>query len=159
MNKNNIITAALIGFIASIAFILIQPIFGLSTLTSRHAFAYVKLGEYSEITALVIAWFVHISVSIAYAELSAFIFNINSSLKVNIIQVLFFGWLTTLIATPANEFVVKLVTTQQFPDLSSLAGLNMEVGPKLWLHIVFFVFVMIGLLLTKNKTLLKMFNS
>lgn len=158
MNKNSIITAALIGLIASIIFILVQPIFGLSTLTSRHAFAYVTLGEYSELTALMIAWFVHISVSIAYAELSSIIFNINSSLKINVIQVLFFGWLTTLIATPANEFVVKLVTTQKFPDLSSLAGVNMEIGPKFWLHIVFFVFVMSGLLLTKNKAALKMLN-
>lgn len=158
MNKSSIITAAIIGLIASIIFILVQPIFGLSTLTSRHAFAYVTLGEYSELAALMIAWFVHISVSIAYSELSSIIFNLNSSLKINVIQVLFFGWLTTLIATPANEFVVKLVTTQKLPDLSSLAGVNMEIGPKFWLHIVFFVFVMIGLLLTKNKTILKILN-
>jgi hypothetical protein len=151
MNKSRIINAALIGLIASIIFILIQPIFGLSTLTSRHASAYVKFGQYSEFTAMLIAWFVHISVSIAYAQLSAFIFTINHSLKVNAVQVVFFGWLTTLIATPANEFVVKLVTTRSFPALDSLSGLNMEVGPKLWLHIVFFVFVMIGLVMTKDK--------
>jgi len=155
MNKNSIITAALIGFTASIIFILVQPLFGLSTLTSRHALAYVKLGEYSELTAMLIAWFVHISVSIAYAQLSSLIFTINHSLKINVIQVVFFGWLTTLIATPANEFVVKLVTTGTFPALSSLSGLNMEIGPKFWLHIVFFVFVMIGLVLTKDKVIFK----
>ena len=104
---------------------------------------------------MVIAWFVHISVSIAYALLSSLIFTLNNSLKVNVIQVLFFGWLTTLIATPANEFVVKVVTTQQLPALSSLAGLNFELGAKFWLHIVFFIFVMIGLVLTKDSVLLK----
>ena len=150
MNKKNVITAVLIGFIASIIFIVIQPMFGLSTLTSRHAFAYASLGEYSELAALIIAWFVHISVSIAYAILASIIFNINSSMVVNVIQVLFFGWLTTLIATPANDFVVKLVTKQAFPDVGSLAGFNFEVVPKLWLHVAFFVFVVVGLLLSKK---------
>ncbi|MGB5446246.1 MAG: hypothetical protein WBM99_12145, partial [Psychromonas sp.] len=97
----------------------------------------------------VLSWFVHISVSIAYAQLSAVIFNINNSLAVSAVQVIVLGWFTTLIATPANEFVVKLVTTEQFPAFSSLSALNMNIGPKLWLHMVFFVFVITGLWLAK----------
>ena len=152
MNKKTIFTAAFIGLIASIIFILVQPIFGMSTLTSRHAAAYINLGGYDATSALLISWFVHISVSIAYAILSGIIFSINSSTLVNTIQVLVFGWITTLIATPANEFVVKLVTMRQFPDITTLAALNFEIGPKLWLHLVFFVFIIIGLCLTQKIT-------
>jgi len=152
MNKSSFINAAVIGLIASIIFIIAQPFFGLSTLTSRHALAYVKLGGYNDTIALIISWFVHISVSIAYTMLSSIIFHLNNTMKINIIQVLFFGWFTTLIATPANEFVVKLVTTKQFPAINALAGLNFEVGPKLWLHIFFFALVMIGLIVTKKRS-------
>ncbi|MGJ8581270.1 MAG: hypothetical protein ACSHWR_03030 [Psychromonas sp.] len=150
MNIKRLLIAAVVGIISSVIFIIVQPWLGMSTLTSRHASAYVNLGGYDPSLAVVIAWCVHVSVSVAYAQLSSIIFNINDSMKVNVIQVLFFGWLTTLIATPANELVVKLVTTQQFPKLTSLQGLNFEVGPKLWLHLLFFVFVIIGLMMSKR---------
>lgn len=151
MNKTIFIKAILIGLIASIAFILIQPFFGLTTLTSRHAAAYVSLGGYNETVALILSWVVHVSVSIAYAILSTLIFSINSSLIISSIQVLVLGWITTLIATPANEWVVKLVTTQKLPDISALAPVNTDIGPKFWLHVMFFVFVMIGLYVVKVK--------
>jgi len=145
INKNTFITAIIVGILASIAFILIQPVFGMLTLTSRHAAAYIKLGEYSVTSALVLSWFVHISVSVFYALLSTIIFNINRTWIVNLVQVMVLGWITTLTATPANEFVVKLITSLQFPDLNALSALNTEIGPKLWLHIMFFVFVIGGI--------------
>ncbi|WP_339725587.1 hypothetical protein [uncultured Paraglaciecola sp.] len=148
--KNTLITACIVGLVASIAFILVQPLFGLATLTSRHAAAYINLGGYSDIAALLLSWFVHISVSIFYALLATGIFTINHSMIVSVAQVIILGWFTTLIATPANEWVVKLVTTQQFPDLSSLAALNTQIGPKLWLHILFFAFVLGGLFIIKR---------
>ncbi len=151
MNKNIFIKSILIGLIASIAFILIQPFFGLATLTSRHAAAYINLGGYNETIALILSWFVHVSVSIAYAILSTFIFSINSTIVVSTIQVLVLGWITTLIATPANEWVVKLVTTQRLPDISTLAPINTHIGPKFWLHVMFFIFVIIGLYVVKIK--------
>ena len=152
MNKNIFIKAIFIGIVASIVFILIQPFFGLSTLTSRHAAAYVNFGGYNETVALILSWFVHVSVSTAYAILSAFIFSINSTIAVSTIQVFVLGWVTTLIATPANEWVVKLVTTQTFPDISSLASINTELGAKFWLHVMFFVLVIVGLYLGKVKS-------
>ena len=151
MSKNTLVTALIVGLLASIAFILIQPAFGMSTLTSRHAAAYVNLGGYSEMSALLLSWFVHISVSIGYAILAAIIFSLNSSLLVSTIQVAVLGWITTLTATPANEFVVKLVTTKQFPALSSLSAVNTDVGPKLWLHILFFALIVGGLGIAKFK--------
>ena len=152
MNKKTIITTFVVGIIASIVFILIQPVFGMSSLTSRHAAAYVNFGGYSEIGALLLSWFVHISVSIAYTILSILIFSLNSTWSVNTIQILVLGWITTLIATPANEFVVKLVTTEKFPALSSLSAVNTDVGPKLWLHIIFFAFIVAGLWVSRLKS-------
>ncbi|WP_426370129.1 hypothetical protein [Pseudocolwellia sp. HL-MZ7] len=149
--KNTLITAFIVGLIASIAFIIFQPLFGLATLTSRHAAAYVNFGGYSESAALIVSWFVHICVSIAYAVISTVIFNFNHSLWVSSAQVIVLGWFTTLIATPANEWVVKLVTTETFTPLSELAPLNTAIGPKFWLHVMFFVFVIFGLWFKKAK--------
>lgn len=152
INQKVILTALIVGLIASVAFIFIQPLFGMLTLTSRHAAAYVKLGEYDASTALLLSWFVHMSVSVFYALLSTIIFNVNRTWLVNITQVFALGWITTLTATPANEFVVKLITSLQFPDLSTLSALNTEIGPKLWLHIMFFGVVIAGVwLLNKNE--------
>jgi hypothetical protein len=152
INQKVILTALIVGLIASVAFIFIQPLFGMLTLTSRHAAAYVKLGEYDASTALLLSWLVHMSVSVFYALLSTIIFNINRTWLVNITQVFALGWITTLTATPANEFVVKLITSLQFPDLSTLSALNTEIGPKLWLHIMFFGVVIAGVwLLNKNE--------
>lgn len=155
MKTNTLITAFVVGLIAGIAFILVQPLFGMATLTSRHAAAYVNYGAYSETAALILSWFVHIGVSIFYALLSTLIFNFNHSLLVSVGQTISLGWLSTLIATPANEWVVKLVTTAQFPAFNSLAALNTQIGPKLWLHLLFFAFVLGGLYLTRIKKLSK----
>ena len=152
INQKVILTALIVGLFASVAFIFIQPLFGMLTLTSRHAAAYVKLGEYDASTALLLSWFVHMSVSVFYALLSTIIFNVNRTWLVNITQVFALGWITTLTATPANEFVVKLITSLQFPDLSTLSALNTEIGPKLWLHIMFFGVVIAGVwLMNKNE--------
>jgi hypothetical protein len=94
---------------------------------------------------------VHIGVSIFYALISALILNINHSPLVNCLQIIVLGWLTTILATLANEFVVKAVTTLQFPALNSLSALNTETGPKLWLHFMFFMMVVAGLWFVKLK--------
>lgn len=145
-------TSCFVGLITSVVFILIQPLFGMTTLTSRHAAAYVNLGNHGEMTSLFLSWFVHISVSLFYALVSSVIFSFNHSMLVSVGQAMILGWFTTLIATPANEWVVKLVTTKQFPDLSSLAALNAQIGPKLWLHIMFFILVLSSLYLIKIKS-------
>ncbi len=150
MHTKNLKTIFVIGIIAAIAFILIQPFFGMLTLTSRHASAYVNIGNYSETAALILSWFVHISVSVFYAFISSVIFSFNSSSAFNTGQVVILGWLTTLTATPANEWVVKFVTKGRWTELSSLSALNTQIGPKLWLHILFFALV-VGLLMTAKR--------
>ena len=154
MNINNLVTTLLVAVIASIAFIWIQPLFGMLTLTSRHAAAYMAIGGYSEAIAVILSWIVHVSVSIFYTLVSLLIYNLNHSYLVNFLQVVLLGWLTTLLATPANEWVVKLITTGQLPAIDSLSALNTQVGPKLWLHIMFFIMVVVGISIIKNSSLL-----
>lgn len=152
MTKNTFITAIIVGVLASIAFIIIQPLFGMATLTSRHASAYVKFGEYQEGIAIVLAWCVHVGVSIAYAWISLVIYSVNRTRIITIAQVLILGWVTTLIATPANEWVVKLVTTGQMVGVDALSPLNTSIGPKLWLHFMFFGLVIIGALVAQGMS-------
>lgn len=154
MNINNLVTTLLVAVIASIAFIWIQPLFGMLTLTSRHAAAYMDIGGYSEAIAVILSWIVHVSVSIFYTLVSLLIYNLNHSYLVNFLQVVLLGWLTTLLATPANEWVVKLITTGQLPAIDSLSALNTQVGPKLWLHILFFIMVVVGISIIRNSSLL-----
>jgi len=154
MNKNTMIKAFFVGLVASIAFIIAQPFFGMSTLTSRHAAAYM-MGGYDSTVAMVISWIVHISVSVIYAFISAIIFNINRSILASVGQVVVLGWITTMTATPANEWVVKLVNTQSIPGFSHLSAINTDIGPKFWLHILFFAFVVGGLWLIRIKRALK----
>ncbi|GAB2684521.1 hypothetical protein Q4574_05210 [Aliiglaciecola sp. 3_MG-2023] len=149
MNLNTLITTFFIGIFASIAFILIQPLFGMLTLTSRHATAYMEIGNYSAIIAMTLSWLVHIGVSVFYTFISLSIYNINHSILVSFLQIIVLGWVTTLIATPANEWVVKFITTGQLTTISSLSDLNTQVGPKLWLHILFFALVIVGISFTR----------
>ena len=65
------------------------------------------------------------------------------------------GWITTLIATPANQWVIKFITTGEFASVVSLSGLNTQIGPKFWLHIMFFVFVIVGLYITRRISAMK----
>ncbi len=155
MHSKSLTTIFLIGLFASIAFIVIQPFFGMLTLTSRHASAYVNLGNYNETAAVALSWFVHISVSVFYTFISSVIYNFNSSYLINLLQIVFLGWITTLIAAPANEWVVKLITTEQFAGINSLSGLNTEIGPKFWLHILFFALVVSGIALIRLFSLSK----
>ena len=155
MTPHKLITALLISVAASVAFILIQPLFGMTTLTSRHAEAYINLGGYSEITAVFLSWIVHVSVSVAYGFVSALIYHYGRSIIVTLGQVVVLGWLSTLIATPANEWVIKFITTGQLTSISSLSSLNTALGAKFWLHILFFVLITSGLWLAKVLSQMK----
>jgi hypothetical protein len=158
MHTKNLITIFLIGLFSSIAFIVIQPYFGMLTLTSRHASAYVNLGNYNETSAVALSWLVHMSVSVFYTFIFSVIYNVYPSYLMSFFQILVLGWITTLIATPANEWVVKLITTEQFTAITSLSGLNTDVGPKLWLHILFFALVLSGFKLIKLSYFQKVNN-
>jgi len=150
MKKNTVIKAFFIGLIASIAFIIAQPFFGMSTLTSRHAAAYM-IGGYDETVAIILSWLVHISVSVFYAFISILTFNANNTVLATVGQAAALGWVTTMIATPANEWVVRLINSQSIPSFSNLSAINTDIGPKFWLHVAFFAFIVALLWLGKVK--------
>ena len=62
--------ACLFGVVMGVVFIVIQPLFGMDTLTSRHAGAYQQLGNWSSFAAITIAWAAHLVVSLFYGLLS-----------------------------------------------------------------------------------------
>lgn len=143
--RTQISNAIIIGIVAGVLFIIVQPVLGMSTLTSRHADAYIELGQYTSSIATFVAWSVHLLVSVFYAVGAAIVFRLSSHFAVSAAQTLLLTWLTTLIAPPANALVIKLLTTGQFPILKSLPSINTQLDVKFILHLVFFVFVIIGL--------------
>ncbi len=143
--KKTLIIGAIIGFIVGVLFIFVQPLFGMSPLTDRHAAAYIKLGDISPSMAIVIAWSAHLLVSIAYGLATATALLISRNLPVFALLIVALGWFTTVIAGPANQLIVRAVTSKSFPSLENLPALNFNLDPKLALHLIFFL--VIGLFL------------
>ena len=105
--------ALLLGAIVGVLFIIVQPLFGMDTLTSRHAAAYQQLGNWSAFPAMIIAWFAHLAVSVFYGLLCGIVVLKYARLSHVVLFTLAFSWLTTLIAPPANALIVQLVSFQQ----------------------------------------------
>ncbi len=145
--KNTLIIGALTGFLVGVLFIYVQPLFGMSPLTDRHAAAYTKLSDISPSMAIVIAWTAHLLVSIGYGiatGIALYISNMTSKKLLTFslqfgLQIVALGWLTTVIAGPANQLIVRLVTSNGFPSLEGLPPLNFNLDAKLALHLMFFV--------------------
>lgn len=133
-----------------VVFIVIQPLFGMDTLTSRHAAAYQKLGSWSSISAISIAWAAHLAVSVFYGLLSALVISTTSRLGIAALFTLAFSWLTTIIAPPANAAIVQLVCFQQL-QVHKLPVLNFSFDEKFVLHLVFFSAITAALITYKNK--------
>lgn len=142
--------ALILGAVMGILFIVFQPLFGMDTLTSRHAAAYQQLGNWSAIPAIIIAWIAHMGVSLFYGLLSGLVFLKTSKLGVVALYTLFFSWLTTVIAPPANALIIQLVALQQI-NLDKLPGLNFSFDVKFALHLIFFAVISVGLYVYKRR--------
>lgn len=136
--KKTLITGAIVGFIVGVLFIYAQPLFGMSALTDRHAAAYTKLSNISPASAIIIAWAAHLIVSIAYGIATALALLISKNTISFAVQVFALGWFTTVIAGPANQLIVRVVTSPGFPALNDLPALNFSFDAKLILHVLFF---------------------
>ena len=143
-------TACLFGAVMGVVFIAIQPLFGMDTLTSRHAAAYQQLGGWNSVGAVVIAWTAHMAVSVFYGLLSGFVIVSTARLAFVALATLAFSWLTTLIAPPANALIVQLVSFQHI-QMSQLPGLNVSLDVKFVLHLVFFSAISIALYVYKKR--------
>ncbi|OAD42904.1 hypothetical protein LPB72_06420 [Hydrogenophaga crassostreae] len=129
--------AAVLGFVVGVLFILVQPFFGMDTLTSRHAAAYQQLGGWSATPAMLMAWFAHLAVSVVYGLMGGLVVWAVSRLSIVALWTLVFTWVTTVIAPPANALIVQLVSFQQI-DPGKLPALNFNFDEKLALHLVVF---------------------
>jgi hypothetical protein len=145
-----LLMACLLGAVMGVIFIVIQPIFGMDTLTSRHAAAYQQLGNWSSIAAITIAWTAHLAVSVFYGFLSGIVILSTTRLKVAALFTLAFSWLTTVIAPPANAIIVQFVSFQQI-QISQLPSLNFSLDVKFVLHLVFFAAISASLYLYNKK--------
>lgn len=154
--KNTLLIGALTGFIVGVLFIYVQPLFGMSPLTDRHAAAYTKLSDISPSMALVIAWAAHLLVSIGYGIVTGLALYISKNLFTFGLQIVALGWFTTVIAGPANQLIVRFVTSNGFPSLEGFPPLNFNLDAKLVLHLIFFV--VIGLFLLGYSRINKVEN-
>ena len=145
-----LLMACILGAVMGVIFIIIQPFFGMDTLTSRHAAAYQQLGNWSSMAAITIAWTAHLAVSVFYGFLSGIVILNATKLQVVALFTLAFAWLTTLIAPPANAMIVQFVSFQQI-QVSQLPDLNFSLDVKFVLHLVFFAAMTIPLYLYHKK--------
>ena len=130
MNKSKLIILTLIiGTIAGILFIILQPSFGMSTLTSRHAEHYFQIGHYSATPAVVMAWLV------------LFVYQFSRHKLFVSLSVLFLGWITTVIAPVANFMVINMVSNGTLAGINKWPPLNFSLDEKLILHVLFFAFI------------------
>ena len=144
-----LLMAALFGVVMGIIFIVVQPWFGMDTLTSRHAAAYQQLGDWSSGPAITIAWAAHLVVSIFYGVLSGIVILKTSKVWIITLFTLAFSWLTTVVAPPANTMIVQLVSFQQL-QIDQLPSVNFSLDVKFVLHLVFFAAITIALYFYKQ---------
>ncbi len=135
-----LLLAGLLGLVVGVLFILVQPLFGMDPLTSRHAAAYQKLGGWSAAPAWAIAWFAHLAVSVAYGLMSGLLVITATRWPWMVLGTLAFGWVTTVIAPPANAIIVQWVSVQRL-DLGNLPALNLALDEKFVLHLAFFAVI------------------
>ena len=138
---NVILIGAILGLIVGVLFIFVQPLFGMSPLTERHAQGYMKLSEMSYSAAINSAWFIHLFISVCYGIACSIALLISARVTLYSIQILILSWFTTVIAPPANALIVKAIGTKSFPSLANLPALNFSVDAKLIFHLVFFAVI------------------
>ena len=142
--------ACLLGALMGVVFIVIQPLFGMDTLTSRHAAAYQQLGNWGGVAAIIMAWSAHLAVSVFYGLLSGIAVLSTERLGIVALFTLAFSWLTTIIAPPANAIIVQLVSFQHI-QTGQLPSLNFSMDIKFALHLVFFAVISVALYIYNNK--------
>lgn len=143
--------SCLLGAVMGVVFIIFQPMFGMDTLTSRHAGAYQKLGGLGATLAIVIAWFAHTVVSVFYGVLSGIVVFKYNKIELIALYTLIFTWVTTIIAPPANAMIVQLVSFQHI-NFATLPALNFSLDVKFVLHLIFFAVISAALYIYKKNS-------
>lgn len=138
-------TGAVLGLIIGVLFIFVQPLFGMSPLTQRHAEGYMKLSEMSHGTAITSAWLMHLFISACYGIACSVALILSKKIVPYSVQIVFLSWITTVIAPPANALIVKLIGTQSLSSFTNLPAMNFSIDAKLILHLIFFAVIALTL--------------
>lgn len=141
MKKNPVsitIIGATLGLLVGVIFIYIQPLFGMSPLTQRHAEGYMNLSDMSYDTAITYAWIMHLFISMCYGIACSLALFISNKLLAYTAQIVLLSWVTTVIAPPANALIVKLIGTQSLSSFANLPTMNFSIDAKFVLHLLFF---------------------
>ncbi len=146
-----LLMACFFGAVMGFVFIGIQPLFGMDTLTSRHAAAYQQLGGWGSAAAISIAWAAHIAVSVCYGLLCGLVVLRTARLDVVLFATIVLAWLTTIVAPPANVIIVQFVSSRDI-QLSQLPDFNFSLDVKFVLHLVFFAVISVALFRYMKKT-------
>ncbi len=132
------------GLVGALIFWWYQTTFQNASVTNFIGHQIVTQGKYS-FSKTMVGWAVHLGVSLSYGFLLAilalvlfprsFFLNRAASLAV----ALFLGLVTTLIAPPAIQITIAILSGKGFP--SPLWGFNPASGHTLWNHMIFFLVV------------------
>lgn len=150
-NMRLLLTGSILGLIVGVLFIYIQPLFGMSPLTQRHAEGYMNLNEMSHNMAIFIAWCVHLFISVCYGIACSMAFLMSKSNVSYAAKIIFLSWITTVIAPPANAFLVKFIGTQSLSSFAGLPALNFGIDAKFMLHLLFFSVIAASIYLFRRK--------
>ncbi|MGQ7843933.1 hypothetical protein ACUNV4_05620 [Granulosicoccus sp. 3-233] len=149
-SRQLLLISCLLGAVVGVLFIIVQPLFGMDTLTSRHAAAYQQLGDWSVLPAVIIAWVAHLAVSVFYGLISGIVMIRYRPSSVIVLFTVIFSWVTTLIAPPANALIVQLVSFQEIRP-QALPGLNFLLDAKFLLHLLFFAAISSALFVYRQR--------
>ena len=142
--KRLILTGVLGGIVGAVFFWWYQTTFQGASLPAFIGSQIVRQGDYS-LSPTLVGWAVHLGVSFSYGSLLAFVAQIlfprnyiwNRAASLG--AALFLGWIATLIAPPAIQITIALLSGKGFP--ATLWGLNPASGHTFWNHVFFFVLV------------------
>lgn len=132
------------GLIGALVFWWYQTTFQNAAITDFIGRQIVSQGNYS-LPAPLVGWAVHLGVSFSYAVFMAIVALVLFPASVflnrvaSLVAALVLGLITTLIAPPAIQITIALLSGKGLP--SSLWGLNTSGGHALWNHLIFFLVV------------------
>ncbi len=136
MSFNRLIVVTVVaGVVGAVIFWVFQLNVQGATITSYIGGQVVKKGGYS-LSPVFVGWSIHIGVSISYALLMGLVMwipfteNVNLNRAITLLIAVFLGWITTIVAPPAINVTINLLSGKGFPS-----------GPFWWNHQLFFIVV------------------
>lgn len=129
----------LAGIVVGVLFIYVQPFYGMTPVTDRHAALYSELTNFGYATAITVAWVTHLCVAILHGIAIVFMLILSGGAMSYFTTLVGMAWFASLIAAPVNAVIVSLVSTGSLPLLLKLPPLNIQLDEKFALHLTLFI--------------------